>query len=179
MNGAQPVALRLRSVSQLFHTLDPAPFREGDLDAEAEAYILDLVADLPSRAPVAITIHLPAAEAASAEARGIPHSIRTFFDRRAARAARELRENFRSGRRALVIGVGILALCMAAAAALASEGEAGRLARIVEESLIIIGWVALWQPAGIFLYDWIPIARRLTRFRRLAGAEVTVAADAA
>ncbi len=48
-NGSVDIAIRLRSVSQLFNTFDPAPFREKDLDPEAETYIMDWVKELPER----------------------------------------------------------------------------------------------------------------------------------
>ena len=35
------IEMKLRTVSQLFNTLDPAPFRERDLAKEAENYIVD------------------------------------------------------------------------------------------------------------------------------------------
>jgi hypothetical protein len=31
---------------------------------------------------------------------------------------------------------------------------------IAEEGLLIVGWVAMWRPLEIFLYDWRPIWRR-------------------
>jgi len=48
------------------------------------------------------------------------------------------------------------------------------IARLVEESSLILGWVANWRPLEIFLYDWWPIWRRLRLYRRLAEAEVTI-----
>ena len=33
------IELRVNNVAQLFHTLDPFPFRERDLDKEAEEFI--------------------------------------------------------------------------------------------------------------------------------------------
>ena len=44
--------------------------------------------------------------------------------------------------------------------------------RLVEESLLILGWVANWRPLEIFLYDWWPLARRRDLYRRLAAAAV-------
>ena len=34
------IELRVNNVAQLFHTLDPFPFRERDLDKEAEEFIV-------------------------------------------------------------------------------------------------------------------------------------------
>jgi hypothetical protein len=47
----------------------------------------------------------------------------------------------------------------------------------VEESSIIFGWVAIWRPAEIFLYGWLPHVRRRALFRRLADAVVTLRSD--
>jgi len=44
--------------------------------------------------------------------------------------------------------------------------------RLVEESFLILGWVANWRPLEIFLYDWLPLARRRDLYRRLAAAIV-------
>lgn len=53
------------------------------------------------------------------------------------------------------------------------QGEA-LFRAIASESLVVFGWVAMWRPAEIFLYDWLPITRRRRLFRRLAAAEVEV-----
>ena len=50
------------------------------------------------------------------------------------------------------------------------------VARVLEESLIIVGWVANWRPIEIYLYDWWPIRRRIQLFRRIAAAPVKVRA---
>ena len=51
--SAAPIELRVQDVGQLFDTLDPFPFRDRDLDKEAEEYIVGWARELPSSAPVA------------------------------------------------------------------------------------------------------------------------------
>jgi len=51
--------------------------------------------------------------------------------------------------------------------------------RLVEESFLILGWVANWRPLEIFLYDWLPPARRRDLYRRLAAANVELRVFAA
>jgi hypothetical protein len=46
------------------------------------------------------------------------------------------------------------------------------LNKVLEESLIIFGWVANWKPIETFLYDWWPIVRRRNLYQRLANAQV-------
>lgn len=171
------IEIRLDAVRRLFHTLDPAPFREGDLAAEAEDYITDWATELPRAASLAVVIHLPPAEAGSDAATRLPEAIRGHFTRRAERMSRDIRQNFADGRKALVIGIAILAACLGVAVLVAPGGDATGLARLAQESMVIVGWVALWRPAEILLYDWLPLARRRAVYRRLAAAEVTVRAD--
>jgi len=47
-----------------------------------------------------------------------------------------------------------------------------RHAILVEESLIIVGCVALWHPLGVFLYDWWPIRAEAKLFDRLGESDV-------
>jgi hypothetical protein len=49
---------------------------------------------------------------------------------------------------------------------------------VVQESLIILGWVANWKPLETFLYDWWPERRRLGLLRRLARARIVVVGGA-
>jgi len=51
--------------------------------------------------------------------------------------------------------------------------------RLVEESFLILGWVANWRPLEIFLYDWLPLARKRDLYRRLAAATVELKSYAA
>ena len=168
------IALRLRSVAQFFNTMDPSPFRDSDLAPEAEAYICDAAQDLPHKAPIAIEIHLPPAEAAGPAATDLPGAVSAYFSRRARDEANEIRALFRSGRRALAIGLLVLSVCMGLALAATTLLADNGVSQIVHESFVIIGWVAIWRPAEIFLYDWLPISKRRTLFRRLAQARVTV-----
>lgn len=177
MPDAGPIEIRLSSAAQLFHTLDPTPFREGDLDAEAEDYILAWARDLPADAPIRIVVHLPAGAAAP----DFQAAIRGFFAGRAESETRALRDLFRDGSRALAIGLAVLWACLLLAWRIGrgeGDGQGEALFRsIASESLVVFGWVAMWRPAEIFLYDWLPITRRRRLFRRLAAAEVEVRRD--
>ena len=46
---------------------------------------------------------------------------------------------------------------------------------ILREGLIIAGWVAMWRPIQVFLYDWWPIVRRRRMLQNLSRAQVRVA----
>jgi hypothetical protein len=168
------IGLRVERIAQLFDNLDPFPFPDRDLDRHAEEFLVDWARELPRGKPIRILIHLPEAEAHTPEAAALPETIRRFFAYRTETFARDLRELFRTGRFALVIGLAALALCLSASQLAAAQlGDTG-FGSFVEESLIIVGWVANWRPVEIFLYDWWPLVRRRNLYRRLAEAEVKV-----
>ncbi len=170
------INVRVERIEQLFHTLDPYPFRQRDLAAEAEEYIVGFAAELPRNRPLRIVFHMPAAAASSDRGRGLPEAISHFFSDRADASGRELRELFRFGRRAALLGLLVLAACLAVGQILVPAlGRSGT--GFISESLIIVGWVANWKPIEIFLYDWWPIASRRRLYRRLAAATVELRAD--
>jgi len=46
--------------------------------------------------------------------------------------------------------------------------EEGTWAAVVRESLKIAGWVAMWRPMQIYLYDWWPLLRRSRIYSKLS-----------
>jgi len=161
------IKLRLSRIEQLFNSLDPSPFHERDLDAAAEEYIAGWAREFPADAALQIRIELPAAEARRAQAQGTAVAIANYFAYRADLIGRDLRELFRMGRRYLLIGVVVLALCLLANQLLRANFPDNALMRTIEESLLILGWVANWKPLETFLYDWWPLRRRQRLYRRL------------
>lgn len=173
------IELRVREPRQLFNSLDPSPFREKDLDDDAEAYIVDWARELPRDASFLIVIHLPAAEACGEGAQYLQEAIRNYFSYRAEVFTRDLKEHFRLGRRVLAVGLSVLSLCLLAGHLVSRYLSAGPVGLFLQESLLIIGWVANWRPAEIFLYGWMPLKRRRDLYRRLSAARVEVSSPAA
>ena len=177
VSGTTEIAIRAHTIGHLFNSFDPSPFREKDLDVGVEEFLVSWVRELPAAAPFAIAVHLTAEEAGKPEAARIGDAFAHYFQYRTEAAEHELRELFRVGRRSLAIGVVVLIACLVASQVLAAVIPNKVVAGVLEESLIIVGWVANWRPIEIYLYDWLPIRRRITLVRRLAEAPVQVRAN--
>jgi hypothetical protein len=65
----------------------------------------------------------------------------------------------RDGRRSLAIGLLFLFACFVAREFMGALGD-GPIASFMQESVVIAGWVAMWRPMEIYLYDWWPLRRR-------------------
>jgi hypothetical protein len=173
------IEIRVDQVSQLFDSLDPFPFRERDLDSDAEEYIVGWAQELPRDRPLTIVVHLPEAESHRMAAGELGAALQRYFGYRADVIGRDLRELFRVGRRSLLIGLAMLGLCLAVGQVVTGRFGPSFFGRFVEEGLIIVGWVANWRPIAIFLYDWWPLARRRHLYRRLAAVSVVLKPDPA
>lgn len=170
--GTALIELRLNSLAQLFNVFDPSPFHRKDLDRDAEDYIVGALRELGPR-PARLVLHLPAAEAATAEAQELGAAIRNFFAFQAQITARDLRLELRRGRDSLGIGLLFLGACLLLRQLTLSFGT-GAVESVLAEGLLIAGWVALWRPLEIYLYDWWPHRRRLLVYRRLAEIDVRI-----
>jgi hypothetical protein len=164
----------VRELSQLFHSLDPSPFHERDLDRAAEAFIVGAARELPTHVPLDLVVHLGQPGPSADEAHTVAEAIRTHFSRRARSSRRELRELLRRGRTSLAIGLSFLAASVAGGDLVVRLMDVRPLAQVLRESLVIGGWVAMWRPMEIFLYDWWPIRNERRLLDRLSGMSVRI-----
>lgn len=171
---AEVIRVQVREVAQLFNSLDPSPFHERDLDQDAEEYIVDYARELRADRPFRLVVQLPVEQAMLARAHGLETAFGNFFRYRARRIELQLRDLFRGGRRHLAVGLPLLVACLLASQSVARLLDPSPWAKVVEESLIILGWVANWRPIEIFLYDWWPLRRDLLLYRRLMTARVVI-----
>jgi hypothetical protein len=164
------IRLRLRELAQLFNAMDPSPLLDRDLDARAEEFIVGRARELPPNQEPKLVIEvatLPPAERA-AETEG---AVQHYFAGRAESKRREFRMLMRLGRVSLIVGLLFLAVCLALSN-LCDRLGASPLSRILRESFIIIGWVAMWRPLEIYLYDWWPLRAEWRVLRRLSRMDV-------
>jgi hypothetical protein len=166
--------LYLRETAQLFNSMDPAPFRERDLDPNAEAYIVEWAREAPARARLALAICLGRTSVTPHDAVTLAEAVHEYFRQRALATRRRLRWLFRVGRVSLLIGLGFVGLTVIVGEYLASLVGTASYARMIVDALVIGAWVALWRPMEIFLYDWWPIRAEARLYERLSQIEVQV-----
>jgi hypothetical protein len=172
-----PMTLQLRDLAQLFNSMDPSPFRDRDLDADAEEFIVGWASELPARRELALTIHLitpPAPERAALVEEAVHH----YFAQRAETKQRAFRQLMRRGRTSLLVGLAFLTGCLMTSELLATLAT-GTLAKVAKEGLMIGGWVALWRPLEIYLYDWWPLVEERRVLERLSRMRVQLVHPAA
>jgi hypothetical protein len=158
---------------QLFNSIDPSPFRDRDLDPRAEEFIVGWARDFPRDASLTLLVHLERAAGLAEEATLLGDAIRQYFKGRAAGARRNLRELFRRGRISLVIALAFLGVSLTLSDLIRSINDAG-FAAVLREGFVIGGWVAMWRPLEVFLYDWWPIRAEIRLLDRLSEMPVRI-----
>ena len=173
-DGHVLIEIKLTSVIQLFNSFDPAPFYEKELDSEAEGYIVDTVQDFPAKTKFMIHIFLPPALAASEEAKKIIPAIHNHFRYRMLVTERKFRAKFRFGRFSLIVGLSFLAIALVASQIVASMNTSSIALQLISYALLIIGWVAMWQPVTTLLYELWPIIRLKRIYERISTMEIEI-----
>jgi hypothetical protein len=153
--------------------MDPTPFHHRNLDMDVEEFLESWALDLPQNCHYSIIVHIeqmPLEDPAPL----VAEAIHNYFEYKSERSKRSLRLLFLEGRVSLLIGVVFLAMCLLSADILATSFANNTFLRLLKESLLIGGWVAMWRPMQIFLYEWWPFVRRGRIYRNLGRATVRV-----
>lgn len=167
------VEITVNDMAQLFNTMDPSPFKERDLDHDAEEFIVSWVQEFPIRAPVELMVYLKEYSQGRQPQPIIEQGVHHYFADRARINQLELRRLFKDGRQSLVIGLLFLGSCLTISNLIGGQIP-GAVAGLGRESLTIAGWVAMWRPMQIYLYDWWPLRRRGKIFEKLSRVPVKV-----
>lgn len=164
--GTYLIEIKLNQLQQVFNSLDPSPFLDRDLDDNAENYIINSVDEFPLNTPLKLVFYLPSNEQNTAR-HLLPSALHNYFDYRQQGEQRKLRTIWRQGRISLLIGLSFLFVCLSLSELISRFGT-DTFIHFLEEGLLISGWVALWRPLEIFLYEWWPVSHQQKIFAKLA-----------
>jgi hypothetical protein len=145
-------------IQQLFNSMDPSPFHEKDLDHDAEEFIVSWAQEYPRSDPLTLIVHLNQSADTADSQELVEKAVRNYFAYRAKLNRMEFKHLLKQGRTSLVIGLLFLATCLLISELMLRQAP-GTLLSLLRESLTIAGWVAMWRPMQIFLYDWWPLLR--------------------
>jgi len=172
IGGRQWIEVRVHSPHQLFDARDPAPFRERDLDDDFVEYILASAREVSSREPLKIAIHVEETEKDLSRA-AIKEAIHEFFNYKIEMQRSELRTFLKRAQMILVLGLATLFLLLTIAQRIPISPTPNNW-NILREGLVIFGWVSIWKPIELILFDWYPLLEELRFFHRLLEAEIEI-----
>jgi len=170
MPGVHHIELNLHDVDQLFNTMDPSPFHEKDLDDGAAEFILSWAQEFHRPEPVDLIVHLAKLPDGHNAQRLVEDAVHHYFAYRARLNGLEFKRLMKQGRMSLLVGLSFLVACFLIIELVVSK-NISTFPSFFKEGLTIAGWVAMWRPLEIYLYEWWPLRRRgqiLDKLSRMA-----------
>ena len=172
--SGEVIEIKVSELKRLFNAMDPAPFRERDLDPAAEEFIVSWARELARDVPVSLLVHLDRPKGLEGEVAALRSALQQFFRERSVAARRNQKQLLRRGRISLLIGLSFLSAAIGAGELMNQWLRPSGVINLLSASLSIGGWVAMWRPIEIFLYDWWPIAAEARLHDRLAVMSVRI-----
>lgn len=171
--GKHLIEVHIKSPLQLFDARDPAPFRLRDLDDDFVEYIVASAREFSLSAAIRLVIQIDEAETKDLSQDSIKEAIRSFFIYKAEIQDTELKAFIKRSQLFLVVGLLILIASISASFSIPSGTESVPLG-ILREGIIIFGWVSMWKPIELILFDWYPLYEKLRFYRKLSTTEIEI-----
>jgi hypothetical protein len=167
------IEVRVTGLRQFFDSIDPSPFRERDLDSKVEAFITEWAREVPRHMPLSLRVCINDPSTPDVDDGVVRDAVHQHFARRATSTRLKLRQLLRVGRVSLVVGLVVLAGSTGLSELVARQMDGG-FGEILRAGLAIGGWVVMWRPLEIFLYDWWPIRGEARLYDRMSTMPVAV-----
>jgi len=172
-HGKHWIEVRVKSSLQLFDARDPAPFRDRDLDDDFVEYIVSTMREFSHKSPVKILIHIEEKTPKDLPFEAIRESIKSYWDYQIELFERDLKSFFKRAQLFMLIGLVVLAACITIAQSIAVPSPPGFLG-VLREGIVIFGWVSLWKPIELLLFDWYPLFEKVRLYRKLLKTDVEI-----
>ncbi len=171
--GRNWIEVRVRNPMQLFDAKDPAPFRERDLDDDFVEYIVASAREISDSNPLGLAIYIDKFEDPLLTADSIKEAITHFFEYKIEILTGDLRNFLQRSQYFLMVGIFLLGICLWVAQQLGGSSVDG-IRSIIREGVVIIGWVSMWKPIELLLFDWFPIYQMKSLYKKLNESEIRI-----
>lgn len=171
--GKRWIEVRVKEAQQLFDFRDPSPFRERDLDDDFIEYIMLSAREFSHKTPVKIVIYIGGKMTPELSKEAIHEALHSYLSYQIELSMKDLRSFLRRGQIFLLLGILMLVACLSIARAIPPETEFTAMS-ILREGVTIFGWVSMWKPIELLLFEWYPLFDKLRLYRKLLETEVDI-----
>jgi hypothetical protein len=163
------IGMALTSPKDVYDPLDPSESSHRQLDQRVAEYILRAAENAPIKAEFHLAVHLQTDPDDASQ--HLPQAIAAYFAHRADIEEMNVRQIRTDGRWAMLRSLLIILAALGINQFIVNHFE-GTFAEGLAESFLILGWVAVWRPAEMLLFDRGPVQRRKRLMQRLARMKV-------
>lgn len=163
------IEITIDSPYDLYDDKDPSPLKVRDLKPSIEQYILTCIREIPSSSKSRIDFYFYSFGILDEEIDNLRKSVKEFFDYRSKIRMMDFKFKIRNGLKSVLIGLVFLFMCIFISNKFLDSPQT-LVGRFFLEGLSVLGWVSLWNPVQIFLYEIWPIianSKNLIRISKL------------
>lgn len=175
----QPTELVIRApaLRELFSEREFDPFVDHATGIQSIAQIARFPNLTPSLAGTRIRVMLPAGEVSAETQTRVERAIAQYCAHKLAEVRLQMDEWRHEALSTFLCGLGFFAISLLVTAGIERTGFLPDPIRtLAVETLVIAGWVIMWQPMDTLILGWLPIRRQERMFRAMASMHPTVEA---
>lgn len=170
-NNKFTIEINADSLEQLFDKRDPNPYRRKDLDDDVVEYIVSSALEIGRKKLGKLRV-VTSDNIDNDIVNTMTIAIKDFFLYRSEITIKKVSSTLSVGFKTLLIGLAFLSFSIFVSASLGSLVPDDFLGHFIEEGLLLIGWVSMWKPVNIFLYEWWPLIDTKNLFLKLTEIEI-------
>jgi hypothetical protein len=171
MNGSNELTLCLQNANELLR-LPGLLYRKRTLKADAEEFIVGEAEAFPRNAAINIIVQVDLSGAKYKDE--IATAIHRHFCYRREQAQKKFKRVLQYGWRILFIALASLAVIFSLTQLAYYLMPSNKVVLFIRESFVILGWVVLWRPLELLLYDRYPIKTEINLYYKLERSNVQV-----
>jgi hypothetical protein len=175
----QEVIIPLEDITHLFVVPDFDPYSDRATYASGLDTILTALRSKSLRKKTRAILVLPTQVITEGLESTVKQAVIRYCDFKIQEAKSELAATLWQGTKALQSGVVFLVVCLALAALVDASTLIPRiLGNFLSEGLTIVGWVSLWRPVELLLYEWWPLWRNRRVYEYIGKMDLVIQAQA-
>jgi hypothetical protein len=169
-------SIYLTTIDELFEFRQANPLKQPYLLESGVDHLYKQLRVVLPKEESTVVVHLPEEATGMITPVVVREALSRFCEHRIQDVHDDYRMLRREGRKSLPVGLFFLSVCVVLAYLIQTEELFPGLAKFfVVEGLYIIGWVSMWKPVEVFLYEWWPYRRRVRVYRYMSTLDVVIA----
>lgn len=120
-----------------------------------------------------IVIYIEEKESSDLPRDSIREAIHSYLTYRIDLQRSDLKSYVKRAQLFLLIGLCVLVICISIAQSLKIPNPPGPIG-ILREGIVIFGWVSIWKPIELILFDWYPLYEKLRFYKKLRDTEIDI-----
>ena len=171
-NRKAVIEIKLPHIGEVFDDWDPSPATIRDLDEEIEEYLISCVQEIGPKQLGKVRFFFDQ-KPSEPEVKALINAFSDFFKVQEHKELVNVKAVLKLGLKSLILGLSFLILAIFTSKFVHSNSPVFWEA-VLKEGFLLLGWVSMWKPINIFLYDWWPFLDRVKIFNCLSQVDLEV-----